>query len=240
MVCALVAGYFMIVYRTPDYQPKPLKKQELKQAVARVDKTYQDFYNNVYRMKRFRVRMDEEFLNKLLLHKEIWQNFAVTAEYSRMINKAMAEADRWMYQRQVRMTKEGVYLMGQVRYNDVSALMTIVFKPEMTKEGRLKIRLLSVKIGAMPLPAVVWEERLKELLEGGAAKKESGNSLIKKDLSSDITEKVLPVARELVVKKQVVMNTVFKPVVDRRSRITGVKLGRGWMDLEIEPLTKGK
>jgi len=228
----LAVSYWMLTYRPDDYNPQPISKIQQQEAEDDALKIAEQFHNNIYKSQRFVINIKQEMLNKLLLHDEI------TGFMRGALHGANGISDRV----QIRLADGAIYVMDQVEYEGVSAVLTMGFKAELLEGGMVRLALLPVKVGAVHVPQAVVDEhlailstRLQDLM--GC---HNGNTSGYNDLNSDLFADLSASLTNLPKTKEVVTRSVFDIDRNTKARLTSIKITDGQADLEFEPLVSNR
>jgi len=219
-----VIAYFLLIALPKDYRPQSPDKAQQKQAEDIMWKKSEEYHNNMYETKRFSMRFSEQLLNTMLLHEE-------TQEYCRELTGRSVELPR---QPQLRLTKDTIELMGRFRYKKTDFVMTVGAKVVPVDSGRLKLTMIPVKFGRMPVPYSMVQERLGRLtarLEERELKNTAG-----KENSANNANRFSAVLLELLEKREVVLDNEYQAFKGRRARMTGIRVSKGQIELEFQPI----
>ena len=223
MIVSVIA-YFLLVSSPKDYRPQSPDKAQQKQAEDVMWKKSEEYHNNMYETKRFSVRFSEQLLNTMLLHEE-------TQEYCRELTGRSVDLPR---QPQLRLTKDTIELMGRFRYKEMDFVMTAGFRVVLTDSGRLKLTMIPVKLGRLTVPYSMVQERLGRLTAG--LKERELKNMAGKEKSANNANRFSAVLLELLEKQEVVLDNEYQAFKGRRTRITGILVSKGQVELEFQPI----
>jgi len=199
--CLAAGGIFLCSYTPRAYQPQPATHPE--QVSPYLTHTLgPDFFNQVQLDAPFDLRVEQDGLNDILNSWPWPEQFGDLAFSDPVV---LFDADK-------------VYLMGKLDYNGVSSILTIIALPQMDSQGRIWLNIQSIRLGVLPVTALV----------SGLAKKAF------QDCRADF--ECEPELEEVV--RAVVHNEPFTPVFkisDRMVQITQFTLEPKRLTLRIEP-----
>ena len=219
-----VIAYFLLIALPKDYRPQVPDKAQQKQAEDIMWKKSEEYHNNMYETKRFSVRFSEQLLNTMLLHKD-------TQEYFRELIGRSVELPR---QPQLRLTRDTIEFMGRFRYKKMDFVMTVGFRIVPVNSGRLKLTMIPVKLGRLTVPYSMVQARLGRLTAG---LEERGLKNIEgKAKSVNNANRFSAVLLGLLEKQEVVLDNEYQAFKDRRARMTGIRVSKGQIELEFQPI----
>ncbi len=224
-----VIAYFLLISSPKDYHPQVPDKAQQKQAEDTIWKKSEEYHNNMYETKRFSMRFSERLLNTMLLHKE-------TQEYFR---KLIGRSVQFPRQPQLRLTGDMIEIMGRFRYKKIDFVMTAGLSVVLTDSGRLKLTVRPVKFGRLTVPYSMVQDRLSRLLVG-LEEQELRNIADKEESANNTKNKFSAVLLELLEKREVILDNEYQAFKDRRTRITGIRVRKGQIELEFQPMLNEK
>lgn len=140
-----------------DYQPMSLSPSDQETVMRQfVKHTVEDFLNPAGAGGDFQWTLTEEQANAYLASMD-----AIASQAPRPVqpSKALAElnlSDPMIKIRQGRLT----LMIFSTRYN---RLLNVDFSPQVDAKGSFRLRVVTVRVGRMPLPRILWQDRLEEV-----------------------------------------------------------------------------
>jgi len=230
VVLILLLICFLLVYRPSDYLPCPLTKGRQKNIESQMLSKSDTYMNDMALPERFSLSFSEDLLNGVLLHED----------YDYYMRKSIhSEADLFE-QPQVRLSENCIEVMGRVSYEGRSVILTVGLRIIMSDTGKIELKMLPVKIGAVPLPEKVVKKylaRAADVLDKGM---ENLRLRAEAEISNSLKHKLLPVLHDLINKQEVVWDPEYRAFEDYWVRITDLKIRENVIELEFEPLGKRK
>jgi hypothetical protein len=235
LLATATTGYFLITHRPTDYQPRQwsadpkIRKQEQKDAENRGLKKSEEFYNNSQRLEPFTFRLEQQIVNDLLLLDD-------TQTY---LQRKWPQMSQYISQLQVSFSENQINVMGQITYNDVKTIMTISFQPTLLETEELQVNLTSVKAGALPIPESVINQQLNRLAEALKSTKRSyanpGNTHEQEGVE-DLMSLLSQLLSDLIEKRNMTVPAVISVEPDNKmDKITGITIGDGYIDMDLQP-----
>ena len=235
LLATATTGYFLITHRPADYQPRQwsadpkVRKEEQKDAENRGLKKSEEFYNNSQRLEPFMFRLEQQIVNDLLLLDD-------TQTY---LQRKWPKMAQHINQMQVRFSEGQINVMGLITYKNVKTIMTITFQPALLETEELQVNLSSVKAGALPIPESVINQQLNRLAEALKSTKKTNRNRRKKkekDGVEDLMSLLSQLLSELIEKRNMTVPAVISVEPDnKKDKITGITIGDGFIDLDLQP-----
>ena len=230
LVLILLLTCFMLVYRPRDYRPCPLTKALQKNIESEMMSRSDTYMNEMALPERFTLSFTQDLLNGVLLHED----------YEYYMRKSIQSAMDLFEQPQVRLSEDCIEVMGRVSYEGRSVILTIGLRVIMTDAGKIELKMLPVKIGAVPLPEKLirqYLDRAADVLDKGM---ENVQSSAEAEISNSLKHKLVPVLHDLINKQEVLWEPEYRAFEDYWVRITDFKIRENVVELEFEPLGKRK
>ena len=221
--------WYLIGRQPAEYNPRYLTQEEKKWANDLGTYKYNQLFNKSYIDEKFTLSLEQQLVNALLMmDDDIWgyrRNFPTAAKY--------------FQDAQVAFHKERIHLMGRVTYEGVNTVMTIVLEPKIATEGKLQIRLDSVKAGALKIPDGIVNQKLVDLLKTlkvplKQVDSDGENNHYYID-SKELTDDLGLVTLRLSSRPQLTTDAVFKSTEDTKIRIEDIKISPGELELAVQP-----
>ena len=237
LLAGATTGYFLITHRPADYHPRQwsadpkVRKQQQKDAENRGLKKSEEFYNNVHRMEPFTFRFEQSIINEILLLDDLQKYF----------ERKSKDIARMVGQLQISIKENQIHLMGEVKYQGMTTIMTVSIGCTLINPDQVEMSLKTVKAGAMSIPQGIIDKYLESMAQylqfefpGKKQNKRKGNS-------SDVDEllELLVISpqhlSEVIMNKSMKYSTTFRAVEDKYARITAIEIGDGYVDMSLEP-----
>jgi len=236
----LILWYLVTGYQPAGYHPRTLDKQRKELAENYFGQKSQELYNNINMIEPFHIRFEEAAVNDVLM----------LAQQEHLLSKLTNGSADYFQSSQIHLTTGHLELMGKVTYKGLNTVLTISFEPGVPQPGLLQIKLVSLRAGAITLPHSLVKNYLSQLLTTltGALEKtqpSAGQVKMTKDdndnnnpaetpFPPDFLPQLLSAADELLDHRQATIDTTFRTEY-QQVRLTGVKIGPGWIELALLP-----
>jgi len=145
-----VVMYFMIFHRPAEYQPALLTEPQLEQVEMAGYKKVEELYNQVNLMEPFAISFDQKMVNDLLM----------MVEQKKLIQRFAPKTEIMVHQPQVSFQEGVMRMMGEVEYKGRKLIVTVGLEADIAGQGQLRMRLLPISAGAVPLPKSLLQEYL--------------------------------------------------------------------------------
>lgn len=224
------AGVFllMLLHKPGDYRPETLTPEQAEQTEDYAIAQTQYVYNSANALKPFSVTFEQFQLNRLL-----------SLAQQEAIEKKLASAMDRFQNPQVRITSDGVYLMGCVNYKNMNLILTIGFRFRLIEAGEVELELLPVEAGLVTIPEKIVRRYFTDALsilqqarQGANAPSTAG----KDEIFIDIKPTLISSIEKLSQNEQVILPAKFKVDDDKLVRITGIHMEQGSITLDMKPI----
>lgn len=223
------SGFFLALQHRPsNYQPRELTPQEMQNLKDAALVTCNQLYNGVNLGDAFTLTFEERLLNDMLLHEDT----------TRFLKKVM-EGRNFLRQPQVAFKSGRIHLMGQINYKNMEMVVTLRLQPSLTADGRLHLRLLPIRVGAVSIPESYVQDKLQRLVEKlDQAIQQRIRSLSGMDDSGQkLAARLLPALKTLLQTGQADLEPVFTATPEgRQARIIGMSFEKGCATLKLAPV----
>ena len=232
-ILAMVSLRLMVAHRPRAYQPRPISAAEQEQIENQGLKKLEELFNQVHRLKPFVISLDKTMVNSLLMHEDVQRQVARLAE----------SVDGGLGPPQVNLRGESIELMAEVEHKGVKTVMTVAFEPKIDDQGKLGLRLGSIRAGALSLPKSLLKRYLQQLAallpaDHPADKNESGGGKpqAERALIEHLRESLLSVLATLDGQEAAAVPAEFRVDKDRLAQITAVRVHEEAVEFDITPL----
>ncbi len=218
----------------PDYQPVSLTSQQAKQAEDFALLTSQEVYNTVNRLQTFRVTFHQDQINQVLL----------LAEQELSKNPAPAWLSYFQHP-QIRLSSDKIELLGTINYQNRPLVLAIPVQPSLDSKGSLRIRLLPLKLGDLPIPNFLlknifleFSQKIEDAIRTARPGRNDSMATGQRetDLIADSAQYVLPYLQKLLQSKTVEVPAQFLADQDKIALIQDIEISDRNIAITLKPV----
>ncbi|MBN2374875.1 MAG: hypothetical protein JXD22_00640 [Sedimentisphaerales bacterium] len=219
--------YFLLKHQPADYRPVALDPPQQKLAKKHGDQKYNELYNSTHRMQPFVINFDQVLLNQLL-------SLDNTRDF---IKTRWPEFAQQFRNPQISFDNGKIHLMGQTTLKQRQFVMVLTFVPRLTNDGQLEITLDSVSAGALKIPNSILDTQLRNLTQKFI---HETNTPLKtsypNDQNTQMVDDLTIQLAELINKRKILLDSQFRVVEDKSTRIEALRIDNGRIELLLQPI----
>lgn len=225
----LVATYFMTMYVPTDYRPEPVPNDASRMQALRNNTDQllaEKLYNRIQDMEPFIFRLDQDYVNKLLMLDRQQANDVL---YQFLRGRDWITDQKVFREPQVRFSEGEIAISGRVELKDRPVILTVSLGVRLEDSGKIKISLDQIRFGAMPMPLESILARLRPHLDkiqafGG-----------KDHWSKEWEEGVRHLLVGLIKNREMRLDPVFQADDLRQVRMEGLGVSNGQLEILLQP-----
>jgi len=225
----LVATYFMAMHVPADYRPEPVPNDASRMQALRNNTDQllaEKLYNRIQDMEPFIFRLDQDYVNKLLMLDRQQANDVL---YQFLRGRDWITDQKVFREPQVRFSEGEIAISGRVELKDRPVILTVSLGVRLEDSGKIKISLDQIRLGAMPVPLESILARLRPHLDkiqafGG-----------KDHWSKEWEEGVRHLLVGLIKNRETRLDPVFQADDLRQVRVEGLGVSNGQLEILLQP-----
>ena len=226
LIVTLAVLYFLLVHHPAEYRSYPPSPQQIKLAEDAMWRKSEDYYNRMNERKPFSLQFSQSLLNTMLYHEE-------TRPFLQTLS---GQTNPSLHNFQNRFSPQRIEIISQINYLNKNLVLTIGFTPEITEQGRLRLSLQPIKIGALPIPDRLLRDHLIRLARALEQQKITPQKNQEGRWAASALNQLFAKTRELVENRQVTLDPVYQALKNCRARLIGIRLQSKQLELTFEPL----
>ena len=221
----------LMIQKPAEYQPRLVGRDQIDAVNHYGDEKAAELYNNIELKQRFRIRIDQQGVNDLLM-----------LAHQQPQPSGRGSENRSVEMVQVSFKPETIRVMGLVSYKGVQSVLSLCVEVRMTKSGRLRLSLEPVKLGALTIPNRIVLAQVTQWLDslGQNSSKVEGPFNPSKDKRDnqqwlkETVESLKPFVSEFVQKRRITLD----PMLQDDVRLVDLAVGEGILEITLEPMDK--